>query len=514
MKITIITLLLFMLTILACCVKRDQPNEHRVKNLEGQKVVLIVVDSLIHESLQKTIEKGNAPALKFFIDNGKYFHNLVSSYPTMSVSIDSSLLTGTYGDQHRLPGLVWYNQEEKRLINYGNGTMEIVKMGIKPFIRDSIWTLNNEHLSKEVSTIHEDLSKTGKNSASINTLIYRGNVQHTFNLPNFMINILDLPKPLTTNGPDILTFGKLIHQDRNNPYFLRRIGMNDKFSSKELIHLMETGKIPDFTIMYLPDNDHSVHKRRNNLSGIEKADQQLQKILNQFPTWEEALNHITWVIIGDSPQSSVEKNKKEALIDLRKLLSTYKIAKLGHPIQKNDQINLGVNERMAYVYILDKNLKITEVAKALLKDSRIAFAAWKNGETITVESNDTKQPLSFRRNGPIIDNYGQSWNIEGDLSLLDLSVSNSHLRYGQYPDGLARLYGALNSHNGTFIVVDAKPGYELVGESSPTHTGGGAHGSLHESDSLSPMIIAGTNSTPRHLRVVDLKNWILSLFNE
>jgi predicted AlkP superfamily pyrophosphatase or phosphodiesterase len=514
MKIFIITLLLFFVIILSCCVKKDQPNEQILKSYEGKKVVLIVIDSLIHESLQKTIENGKAPALKFFIDNGNYFQNVVSSYPTMSVSIESSLLTGTYGDKHRLPGLVWYNQEEKRLINYGNGTMEIVKMGIKPFIRDSIWALNNEHLNTNVSTIHEELNKAGKKSASINTLIYRGHVQHTFNFPDFMINILKLPKPLTTKGPDFLTFGKLIHHDRNNPYFFRRLGMNDKFAAEEFIHLIKTGKIPNFSIVYFPDNDHSVHKNRNDLSGIEKADQQLQKILNQFPDWQEALNPITWVILSDSPQSTVEKNKKEALVDLRKLLSKYKIAKLGEPIQSNDQIVLGVNERMAYVYLLDENIHVSEVTEVLRKDPRIAFSAWKKDKTVTVASNNTNQTLSYRPNGPIMDHYGQTWNIKGDHSVLDLNVRGNQVTYGQYPDGLARLYGAINSHNGTFIVVDAKPGYELIGESSPTHTGGGAHGSLHESDSLSPMIIAGTNSAPAHLRVVDLKEWILSLFNE
>ncbi|WCR28598.1 hypothetical protein L3476_07630 [Paenibacillus thiaminolyticus] len=47
------------------------------------------------------------------------------------------------------------------------------------------------------------------------------------------------------------------------------------------------------------------------------------------------------------------------------------------------------------------------------------------------------------------------------------------VRYGHYPDGLRRLSAALHSHEGEFLVVTAKPGYELADRSSPTHKGGG-----------------------------------------
>jgi hypothetical protein len=39
----------------------------------------------------------------------------------------------------------------------------------------------------------------------------------------------------------------------------------------------------------------------------------------------------------------------------------------------------------------------------------------------------------------------------------------------------------------------------------------GAHGALHEKDSLVPLIISGTNTRPKTLRIVDIKDWILQL---
>jgi hypothetical protein len=72
--------------------------------------------------------------------------------------------------------------------------------------------------------------------------------------------------------------------------------------------------------------------------------------------------------------------------------------------------------------------------------------------------------------------------------------------------------GALHSHSGEFLVVTAKPGYELADRSSPTHIGGGGHGSLRQEESLIPLIVCGTDQKPQYLRIVDLKSFLLKLF--
>ena len=122
------------------------------------------------EPLKKAIEENKAPALEFFLNHGRYHKNLVSSYPTMSVTIDSSLITGTYPDKHKIPGLVWYDEGEQRIINYGNGFFEMAKIGASQFADDALHQFNNVDLSPNVETIHEVLDKRGKQTASINSL--------------------------------------------------------------------------------------------------------------------------------------------------------------------------------------------------------------------------------------------------------------------------------------------------------------------------------------------------------
>ncbi|WP_346775346.1 alkaline phosphatase family protein [Bacillus sp. RO2] len=167
---------------------------------------------------------------------------------------------------------------------------------------------------------------------------------------------------------------------------------------------------------------------------------------------------------------------------------------------------------MSYVYTLDKqNLSIDELVQTVQNEERIDVIAWKKGSYIVVRAGKEEGELRFRKGGPFIDSYNQSWNLEGNLNLLDLTIRDNEVHYGDYPDALERLYSSLYSHQGNFIVVSAKPGYEFIGEGSPTHVGGASHGGLHKQDSLIPLIVTGTNSQPSYLRIKEIKEWILSL---
>ncbi|WP_233253052.1 MULTISPECIES: alkaline phosphatase family protein [unclassified Geobacillus] len=131
-------------------------------------------------------------------------------------------------------------------------------------------------------------------------------------------------------------------------------------------------------------------------------------------------------------------------------------------------------------------------------------------ESVHVISGVRPGRLIFKPNGPLVDEYEQSWDLAGDAGVLNLTVKNNKIFYDEYPDALARLYSSLTSHGGNYLVASAKPGFEFIGEGSPTHVGGASHGGLHKQDSLVPMIITGTDSSPKHLRMIDLKDWILT----
>ncbi|MFC0272589.1 alkaline phosphatase family protein [Metabacillus herbersteinensis] len=493
--------------------ERSSPIVLQTKDSASPKVVLLVIDSLMDKPLKKAIQEDKAPALEFFLKHGLYSKELVSSYPTMSVTIDSTLITGTNPDKHKIPGLVWFKEDEQRIISYGNGFFETLKYGVPEFAQNSLFQFNNVDLDSNVKTIHEELDNNGVQTASINALIYRGNYKHTLKIPKFLAKTTPLPDQYQTKGPKILSFGDLIRLDPKNNHVINRLGLNDAFAAQELKYLLKNDVLPEFTILYMPENDHAVHRKGPmTTKGIEKLDKHLQEVLNAYPKWENALDTIIWIIIGDGNQSAVKKNKKEALIDLREALSDYNVLKLGEPVRNKDEVVITANERMAYVYKINNDFSIKDIANKLQTDSRIAWIAWKKNDMVQVISGRHKGTFQFKPGGSYKDVYDQTWDIKGNRAILDLKIDgNHHISYRNYPDGLARLYGALHSQKGDFLIVDAKPGYEFIGESSPEHAGGGAHGSMHKDDSLTPMIVTGTDKSIDHLRIVDLKRWILDV---
>lgn len=155
-KVTIALVLSLLLMILGCRADSSQQLKQQsvkspiIVNQMGKKpVIVILIDSLMDKPLQDAIQEGRAPAMQYLLHQGQYFPQVVSSFPTMSVTIDSTLLTGTYANQHHVPGLVWYSDQKKRMILYGNGAKEALKIDQLQVFLDAIYQLNQVHLNKK-----------------------------------------------------------------------------------------------------------------------------------------------------------------------------------------------------------------------------------------------------------------------------------------------------------------------------------------------------------------------------
>lgn len=512
-------LMLFCLLITGCRADPGQSlQQQSVKStLPANKkpVIVILIDSLMDKPLHDAIQQGRAPALQYLLAHGQYFPKVVSSFPTMSVTVDSSLLTGAYADQHHVPGLVWYSGKEKRMIYYGNGPKEALKINQPQVILDVVYQLNQMQMNKNAKTLYEELEEQGKKSASLNGLVFRGKTEHTLQVPNWIENTTRLPEQIKVTGPTFLSyaaFAQLDPQNNRNARIWKKYGMNDEYSAQELAYLIQQRKIPDVTFTYFPENDMAVHRNGiDHIDGIVNADKALQVALNAFGTWEQAIKNAVWIVMGDTAQSAVQDDRQTATVDLRSRLHRYQIAQLSRPVSNDDQIVIATNERMAYIYALDPKVSLTELVKLLQEEEKLDLIAMKDDQRVYVTAGKSRGSFSYHPRGKLLDEYGQSWTISGDASLADVKITNNRITYGKYPDVLARLYGAMNSHEGRYVVVTVQHGYELIAESSPTHIGGGAHGSLHEKDSLVPMFVVGAQSQPKTLRMVDMKEWLLRL---
>lgn len=486
-----------------------------------KKVILFVADSLMAQAIDQGIRKQELPAFKFLIDHGQYYKDLVSSFPTMSVTIDSSLLTGKYPDVHRVPGLTWYSADNKKIINYGTGPLEVLGHGIHPVLTDALIHLNGSHLNRNLPTIYEDLARLDLKSGSINGLIYRGASDHKLSIPGWIQGAASLPKEIQVKGPDFFSLGSL-----SNPFegiknlpdsVINRMGINNNFAIEAVKYLIKNKTLPDFLFVYLPDMDRKLHKQGpTELNGVRKLDQQLQSLMETFGSPEKALQDAIIIIVGDSGMTQILPAEQNPVIDLPSLFGDAQVLRPGEPVTKETEIILAVNETMAYVYSLKADRSLRDVANVLKNDPRIDFIAWKEKDWIYVIQGSTVKQLKFKAKGNLTDAYGQSWTVEQNSEVLDIKVNAAahSLNYDEYPDVLKRLSGALHSHQGEFLVVTAKPGYELADRSSPTHKGGGGHGSIRKMESLVPLIIAGTDQKPDYLRIIDLKAYLLNLLTK
>lgn len=111
---------------------------------------------------------------------------------------------------------------------------------------DSFYNLNQQHLSKQTSTLHEDLHAKGFTSGFINGLIYRGPRVHHF-------GIKGLPS-IYLNGPDYLALGSVARVTGTplptSPF--QSVGMNNDYTAQSIVALMKENYSSGSYILHMP----------------------------------------------------------------------------------------------------------------------------------------------------------------------------------------------------------------------------------------------------------------------
>ena len=482
-----------------------------------KKVILFLIDSMMPDVLERCIAANQAPGMRFLLDEGQYIPDCVTVFPTMTASIDCSLITGVYPDRHKVPGLVWYDPREKKMINYINVSMPVQRIGIAHCARNVLFDLNERHLSREVKTIHEELEENKLVSGSINVIAHRGHKQHKINLPPALEALTGFQlKEKKVSGPTIMSLGTLVRPGIFRPIVwnfaqtaLDSYGINDKHAIDVLIEVIKSGKQPHFTLVYMPDNDHKLHKSpQDAIQHLADVDRQLVRFLDSYDSWEQVLERNVIILISDHGQTLIGESEDHN-IHLEPLLSGLGIHRLGTEVTDREDVVICNNERMSFLYPVG-NCTLKKVVEAVSVDTRIDLIAWKEGDRVAVRRGGSQQELRFWREGEYLDIYQVTWGMQGEHRILDIDVRAGQIHFDTYPDAFSRLYGALFSQETSVVAITAAPGYQFISEVSPSHLGGGSHGSLHKQDSLIPLVIAGASQPfAGPARLVDVKSFIL-----
>ena len=419
-----------------------------------KKLVLVVIDGLTPSMLESAID-GGAPALRFLVENGTYTQ-AVSAFPSLTPVCLSSIATGAHPDVHHIPHLVWWNREERRIVEYGSSSAALRAAGMSRSILDTTLNMNQRHLGAEAVTLFEAIDDAGLTSAAINITCYRGRTRHVATVPGFP----------PAYGPKRFFFYNLFESDRTGARFavFNRAGGSTDAYAAAVGRWLVTRDGFDFLVYYLPDYDFASHARGPDAAheALARSDAAVASLLDAAGGPDEFLERYAVVLCSDHGQTRVEEPARlqTAFVDVPGTRVT-------------------ASNRAGMVYRVDESAPKARALAERLEGDRSAEAVLflEEGEAVARREGEELR-FSSKPDG---------WEVTGDASILD------------HPAALERVWASLANPNAGDVIVSAAPGFEFVDLGGRHHLGGGSHGSLAAGDSVVPMVTIGVERQPHSI---------------
>jgi predicted AlkP superfamily pyrophosphatase or phosphodiesterase len=442
--------------------------------------------------LEHGLEQARLPALGLLHQAGTYARG-TTTFPSVTPVCLTSIATGAHPDVHGVPHLVWYHRGERRVVEYGSSFAAVRAAGTRRSMRDSIFAMAHEHVSRDALTVFEALEDEGLECGAINFTCYRGRTRHA----------LKLPVPAGRNrwyeaawGPRRFFFFNLYESDPTGaPLAIRSRpeGSIDAYAAS-IGRWLVTRDGFDFLVFYLPDYDYASHLvgPQGALAALERADASIGELMAAAGGPEEFLDRYAIVVCSDHGQTAVERIARlpEAFADLAVFTGRRGTDPTGADVV------VTASNRSGMVYALDGR-PARGLAERLDGSPGVDLVLFREDEEAVVRRD--REELRFApENG--------GWRLSGDEQLLDSAT---------YPNGFERAWCALACPNAGEVVVSAAAGWEFEDLGHRHHVGGGSHGSLLAGDSTIPIVAAGFDEEvplPQDPSVTDLAPLTLSHF--
>ena len=486
-----------------------------------KRVLLIVVDGCTSRVVGPALAAGRLPTLARLAAAGSLNLRCLSIFPSITPAATSSIITGRYPQDHGVGGMSWFNAETGEVTYFGDDIWTVARRGLGDFMRDFLLKLNNEFL--RAPTLFQDVERQGLRAGSINYLIFRGDTEHVVKTPLLMRLWPGVPSKVIVNGPSFLCLGEFV---ADLPYAesapvhggpFARFGLDDAGTATFLMQLPGVEALPDFTVAYFADNDFESHDHGPEPAAetLEKVDQRLGAVLEHWGGIERVLDQLCIILTADHSHSDVSASA-DAGIDLAAMLDEFPLSTPGSRWPDEEAVMVCPNMRAAEIHLHRPSpTMLQRLCSRVLADPRIDQMIWRDDrfdDECHVATAD-RGHLRFRRAQPsepgLRDDYGADWRVlGGELSAVDAQAdAGGRLHYGAYPNALERIAAGLVHPRTGRIWVTARPDYEFRIPGQSPHHQGGSHGTLHELDSVVPLLIAGPPpdlELPSHPRIVDV----------
>jgi predicted AlkP superfamily pyrophosphatase or phosphodiesterase len=422
-----------------------------------RKLVLMVVDGMTPAALERAVESGRAPSLSFLAAHADY-GQATSVFPSLTPVCLTSIATGAGPGVHHIPSLVWWNRQERRIVEYGSSFPALRAAGLSQGLLDTIFNMNARHLSRDALTIYEALEDAGFVAAAVNITCYRGRHRYLPNVPGLN---------RAAHGPRRFFFYGLFESDRTGaPLAIRsrRAGSVDAYAAAVGRWLVTRDGF-DFFAYYLSGYDFASHEGGPDGAvaehALEQVDAAIGALLEAAGGPEEFLERYAVVLLSDHGQTAIERavRLEEPFADLA------------------GEVVVAASNRAGQVYLLpDARVDAAQLARRLDGFRAVELTLRREGEEVVA-----------RRDGE------------------DVPVEKL-----EHPDAARRAHSALANPNAGELLVSAADGWELTDLGGRHHVGGGSHGSLVAGDSVVPVLTIGVESEIR--RITDVAPAVLGHF--
>jgi hypothetical protein len=434
----------------------------------NKKLILIVVDGMTPATFERAVA-GGAPALALLAQHGTY-RRVTSVFPSLTPVCLSSIVTGGGPDVHRIPHLVWWHRQERRIVEYGSSFAALRAAGVAQSLADTIYNMNQEHLGADAVTVYEALDDAGLVTAAVNITCYRGRTPHSATLP--WVTKL-------AYGPKRFFYYSLFESDQTGAPFAvrnRAAGSTDAYAAAVGRWLVTRDGF-DFLAYYLSDFDYASHAYGPEGAedvALARTDDSIQALVSAAGGADAFLERYAVIVLSDHGQTPVER-----------------AARLELPLSAfMDDIVVTGSNRAGQVYLLpDARVDAARLARALDGEASVEVSLRREDDDAVARR--AGEELRFRP-GP------EGWETSGDVTILD------------HPDALHRSWSALANPNAGELLVSASAGWEFADLGGRHHAGGGSHGSLTEGDSVAPLLTIAVDAAPA--RITDVMPAVLSHF--
>jgi hypothetical protein len=450
--------------------------------------------------LERAINAGRAPAMAMIQERGVYVGDCVAAFPSVTPVCAATITTGVGPDEHLIPSMNWYHREEERYVEYGSSFSASRQFGVVRSLTDTVYRMNDEHLSKEIETVFESLDDVDVRTAGTTYLIYRGRHPHEVANESALARIVTSTLfRRTIYGPLELFYADIYASRRTGCRGqLGLPGARDQHTGCVGAYLAEHDLF-DFLLFSLPDNDAYSHRNgpHAQVTSIAAADRQIERLMHAAGGPEEFLDTHAVIVLSDHSQAPVEER-----IRLDLAFDDFDVATPSPARSIGAEVALSPAQRSAMIYALDQDHR-----DALVRRSIEAASQFEGVDLImTLERPDEavvrsrRGELRFTAGGDLVDLQGRDWSVDGDLAVLRAELQDGRFLTTEYPDALGRIWSTLHCPNAGEVLLSAAPGYEFVDWGGSDHVGGGSHGSLHRSDSLGALLWCGTGPDSRAAR--------------